>query len=439
MGSTIDGLASGLNTSDLISQLMQVEAIPQQKLKAKVGSQTVLQGALQSINTKMKSLLTAGEALTKPEAFSIAKATSSSDAVTATAGATSTTGQLTFAVEKLAKAQVSTAKYAAADTPAIDTTIGLSIKIGSGADVPITVAADKNTPQGIADAINAAGLDVKAVAVDTGSGLVLQLTSAKTGTASGFTVTGLTVADNVISAADDAKINVGPPGNPGSYSVTSASNSFTKLIPGVTLTATKVAAEVTVGVTRDVDGIAGKIQALIDTANGALSDISSKSQSSVASAPLKGNFLVRQAATSILSSVGAGYTSTVDGVSTQSSFATAGVQLDKTGRLTFDRAAFTTAYAKDPVGVQKMVTEGLATALKGVADSASNVNTGTITQVLKNGESYTKRLNDEINGWDNRLQLRQKALQRQYSGLEVALSKMKSQSSWLSGQIASLG
>ena len=46
----------------------------------------------------------------------------------------------------------------------------------------------------------------------------------------------------------------------------------------------------------------------------------------------------------------------------------------------------------------------------------------------------TKRIGD----WDVRLAARQTALQTQYSALEVALSKLKSQSTWLAGQLSTL-
>ena len=49
-----------------------------------------------------------------------------------------------------------------------------------------------------------------------------------------------------------------------------------------------------------------------------------------------------------------------------------------------------------------------------------------------------KSLNSEIADWNNRLQLRQQTLQRQFTNLETALGKMKNQSNWLAGQIAGL-
>jgi flagellar hook-associated protein 2 len=47
-------------------------------------------------------------------------------------------------------------------------------------------------------------------------------------------------------------------------------------------------------------------------------------------------------------------------------------------------------------------------------------------------------LNDQVSAWDVRLDLRQQALQRQFTNLEVAMGKMQEQSKWLAGQLATL-
>ena len=49
---------------------------------------------------------------------------------------------------------------------------------------------------------------------------------------------------------------------------------------------------------------------------------------------------------------------------------------------------------------------------------------------------YVLRTN--IADWDVRLAARQSALQKQYSALEVALGKLKNQSTWLAGQVNQL-
>ena len=63
MGMAIDGLISGLKTTDLINSLMQAEAIPQTLLKNKVTDSTTYITAMQALNTKVAALAdAAGEA-----------------------------------------------------------------------------------------------------------------------------------------------------------------------------------------------------------------------------------------------------------------------------------------------------------------------------------------------------------------------------------------
>ena len=63
---------------------------------------------------------------------------------------------------------------------------------------------------------------------------------------------------------------------------------------------------------------------------------------------------------------------------------------------------------------------------------------GTHAGLIHRSTDTIKGLNDQVSAWDIRLDLRKATLQRQFSGLEVALSKMQQQSSWLAGQLASL-
>ena len=86
MGFAIDGLVSGLDTTTMISQLMQLEARPQTMLKEKVSSTQSLVTALQQLNTRVASLGGVAEKAAAAGALDLYKATSSSDKATATAG-----------------------------------------------------------------------------------------------------------------------------------------------------------------------------------------------------------------------------------------------------------------------------------------------------------------------------------------------------------------
>src|SRR5438045_289954 len=92
MGSTttVDGLVSGMNTSQVISQLMQLAAQPQTNLKNAVTKENAVISAYQSVNSRLAALQTAAEAFTPPSALTpvnptwqSAKATSSATAADA--------------------------------------------------------------------------------------------------------------------------------------------------------------------------------------------------------------------------------------------------------------------------------------------------------------------------------------------------------------------
>jgi len=199
---------------------------------------------------------------------------------------------------------------------------------------------------------------------------VLQVTGTKTGAANSFTVSGLNDADgnplnlqNAV-AAQDAEIQVGGgDGAAGGYSVASSTNTFTGLMNGVTLTVSKVESSVGLNVESDVSGIAGKFKSFVDAANAALTEVGNQTAydpGTKTSSPLTGDFMLRQLSQSILSQVSQGLTFTDTGDSgtgtTQVKFgslANFGVQLDKSGQLTFDQDKFTAAYNADPTGIKK--------------------------------------------------------------------------------------
>ena len=61
-----------------------------------------------------------------------------------------------------------------------------------------------------------------------------------------------------------------------------------------------------------------------------------------------------------------------------------------------------------------------------------------LTSIITGRNNEISGLNDQISDWDVRLAAKREALQKQYADLEVALGKLKDQSNWLSGQLASL-
>src|SRR5690349_17810252 len=110
MTSSIDGLVSGLNTTDMINKLMQVEAVPQTQIKNKISLQNKAVTAYQGVNTKLAALATAAKAVGSAETWGAAKASSSTEAVVVSAKAGTPTGSLTFKVDSVAATHTQTYK-----------------------------------------------------------------------------------------------------------------------------------------------------------------------------------------------------------------------------------------------------------------------------------------------------------------------------------------
>jgi len=443
-GIGIDGIVSGLETSKIINQLMQVEANQQTLLGMKKTSASAVVTALQGLNTRFVSLAESATTLAKPSSWTVVTATSSDKAVTVAAGAKAAAGSVRLTVDSLATAQSSLVELPADLDPADPT---LTIRVGEGD--PVTVTALSTDPRDLAAAVNKADLGVRASIINVGTADApehrLQLTATRTGAANGFTVEAATTSGTraldltEVVAAADARLTLFP-GSPAARTVTSASNSVTGLVDDVTLTLTATTDEpVTVDLARDDATITKNVKGLVSNLNVVLEEIASRTKASSTTAAdgstkltagvLASESLVRGLGTDLLSAAGL----TVGG----QSLASIGISIGRDGRYTLDEKAFGDALAADPAAAQALAT-ALADATGAIAKRASDADTGTLTSRIRGGEDTVKDLGDRIASWDDRLAVRRATLERTYSALEVSLSKLNSTSSWLEQQLAQL-
>lgn len=367
----VDGLVSGLSTSDLITQLLSLEKQPQVRLQASRTSANSAITAYQTINSKVDALRVAADALASPAAWGQAKATSSDPAAVAvTASASAQTASLDFTVERLATAHALVSHGSVGSTASIVASGPITI---TGADGTATeVPVGDGSLASVVAAVNASDTGVRAAAVKVGEGVYrLQLTAAATGTASAFTVdlaggTGPLGGADVLRAGVDARLVVGDPDGT-HYEVTSASNTMSDVLPGVTFTLAKTGS-VRVDVTRDDAAIADKVQSLISAANAALEEIGRQTAytpDAARQSVLVGDSTARRLADDILRSVTAG-----------GSAAAAGVQLTRDGKLSVDRTKLLAALQDDPAAVTRLFAQaGTATSpavtLAGAGDKAA--------------------------------------------------------------------
>jgi flagellar hook-associated protein 2 len=289
-----------------------------------------------------------------------------------------------------------------------------------------------------AAAINASTLGLSASVVQmSGTEVALQVTSKTTGAAAEFSFTGAGTF-SINTQGRDAELSIG---TTTPFTVTSATNTFSSVMPGATITVTKEdpATDVIVTVGSDPDAIAGKVQALVDAVNSALTQVKTYTSNAPGStAALKGDPSLTGLAGQLLNAVSGA-------VGTSGSPAQVGFQLTRDGKITFDKAKFTTALKDTPDLAQKIVSgggtpavEGIAGRLLSVAKRASDSTTGSIVALANGKDSLVKDLQKRIEAWDVRLAKRKETLSRQFSAMETALSSLKNQSSWLAGQINSL-
>jgi len=479
MAMTVDGLVSGMSTSEMINQLMQVEAMPQTALKQKVAVANNAVTAYQGVNTKLAALTTAAKALGSGDGWASIKATSTSDAAVATATSGASAGSLSFTVDELATAHTvtykdqSVASLTDATTSPVIAGGSFDVLLANGSTT--TVTPTNRSLQSVVNSINAtANAAYKAHAVQISPGqYTLQLSAVTTGHTAAFDESRLATSGIALGTAYvttpglDAKITVGT--GPAAFPVTSASNTFADVVSGVSVTVTdKSATPVTVTMVADKDGIADKAQALVDAANAALKEITkvtaAKSGSTAAGA-VSGDPTLRALGQDILSAV-------ATGAGSVGSLAAVGITVERGGTLKFDRQKFQDAYAADPTGTQEYfdsydevahagakpsafdpgwdTANGLARKLETIGlkatdgiilptDPVGSPREGLVGGLIKRRNESISQLNDQVEAWDVRLTTRRGALQRQYSALEVALGKLKDQQNWLSGQLAALG
>lgn len=478
---SISGLSSGLDTTTIISQLMALERIPQSRLRTQQTAAESAIGSLRTLNTKFSSMLGVAEGLgarlpgavvptpAPPSPWTLTKA-SSSDATrtSASAVAGAPSGSLSFHVRQLATAASHISNgYAGTGAAVSDAggTAHTSFTLVKGADangengVSTTITTANGTLAETVAALNAAKAGVTASLVQvtpaqggTPASYRMQLTSTTTGANTGLSLKaegGNEILATQTVVPKNAEIDLGgvdAVGNPLNI-VSRASNTLSDVMEGVTLTLTKADTArtgggyeqppVTVSVTKDVDGIAGKVQALVDAANAARADVTSLTAVdpvSKAKGRLYGESSIRGLADQIRSAVPGNVVDT----------STAGIAVDRNGLISFDRAKFLTALAGDPTAVEKALgKDGLAGRLHTLADQVSRGaaavgGPGLITNAITGKESRVSTLTSGIATWDNRLAMKEKQLNRTYTSLETALGKAQSQGQWLAGQLAAL-
>jgi flagellar hook-associated protein 2 len=267
----------------ILTKLTELARAPIDRLQAKQAALESKLTAWQTANTRLLALKTEAGCLSAASAFRAYAVTSSDEqAVSATASASALAGIYTFTVQQLAAAhQMASQGYADYDTTSVGSG---TISIAAGGADPVVINVQDLTLAQLRDAINNSGAGVRAHIVNDGSGTPyrLLLTSQTMGSDGQMAVSvnlagGTTPAFTEIQAARDAQITLGEGEN--ALTISSASNTISDLIPGLTiyLHQADAAQPIQLTVAQDTNAVTASINSFVEQYNALIDFIKEQS------------------------------------------------------------------------------------------------------------------------------------------------------------------
>jgi flagellar hook-associated protein 2 len=459
----IGGLASGLDTNTIITQLLQVEAQPKIKLAQHQTVEQARESGLSAVKTSLQSLQTALAGLRDVSTWGDTQSVDSSDSARVVAVRTggAAAGGYQLSVTRLARAQQLTQGSSLASAAADDV---LHLSVGGGAATDVSISSGDSI-QTIADKVNGASGPLYA-SVSNGK---LVFSSKTTGQANTISAT----SDNTL--ATDLGLNETISAVDASYSLnggpakTSASNTVTDAIVGVTLTlkgTTSSDVSVVVGSPApDVGTIQSKIQSFVTAYNSTVDLLRAKVNQQRVAVPqndsdrvqgvLEGDDTLLRVLDGVRSAVsdivqgrpGTMQTLAQAGLSTGAAVGGGTLNQDAlAGKLTLDTDQLTTALNANINDVKALFTnptgsydtEGLAQRLSDILTPFTQTG-GIMDMRIQSSDNQIAEFKQEQSDWDIRLSLREQQLRSQFTAMETALGQAQNQGQWLTSQIAHLG
>lgn len=460
-GISSTGIGSGLDVQSIVSQLVALESKPLEKLQSRNTSLNSEISTWGGIKSQLSALQDASQKLMGLSSWNTrALKSSNDDAVTGTAAEGATVGSFAIEVTRLAQAQ---STRMASSIPATDTFSAgrLDISLGDGSSFGSAISvdiSDGDSLSAIASKINGtANAGVTATVIKTGAGEQLVMRSNSTGVAMGFKVeafdgggaaitngTGLgalayndgvsTGGMTLTQAGMDATATIE------GIAVTSASNTLTDAVPGLTLNLQQVGTS-TVTVSNDTkpakDAIDGFVKAY-NTIVSNLSNLTKYDAGTKTAGPLQGDSTAVGLLNTLTNMVGA----TGPAGTSFNRLSDVGLEMQRDGTLTVNSSKLTTALAK-PDELKTFFSASSDTVTEtGMArrfyDYTFNVNSsgGVLTGRNKALQEAISRNNTDIDKMEARISRTEERLYKTYSALDTKMSTLNSMSTYVAQQIS---
>ncbi len=451
--SALDSLLSGTNAADAIdlSQILQAATgastpgidvtsavnaavtaaeAPEnvwQSQESTLSSQTSALKQIQSDSTNLDNDMQALNNITGP--LSSVTATSSNTGVlTASAAAGSTTGNNVVVVNSLA----STASYsssAVADATTALPAETITITPNGGTATTITTGSGVNTLTDLENSINSADLGVTASIVNDASGSRLAIVSNTTGTDGNFNVTSSGGSFGFTAGATGADASLTING----IAITSASNTVTGAISGVTLNLQSASSgtQVSLSIQPNVSAVSSALNQFVADYNTLIGDLNSQFADTSGSGQgvLAQDATVQTLQSDLLGAVDYTATSGTGTSATVTSLASLGITVKTDGTLAINNTTLSSALGNNFSQVQNFfqgsALNGFANSLDQQLTSFINPADGAFTVDLQSISSeYTTLQNDVTNFQANIITPLKAQLTSEFSAAEIALQQL---------------
>lgn len=467
------GLGANIDAESIITQLLTLEKQPITKVESentKLNTKLSTWGRIQSGFSALESAATA---LTRDGFWSATTATTSdATAVSVTTGTDSPAGAYSVQVQQLAQSQyITSGAYAAKDTVVGEGT--LRIELGTftanptappaatfaakaaATAVDIEIGPGDNTLEKIRDRINSANAGVTASLVNdaTGTRLVLRGSSGKENAfrvsvtesgAAGLSALAYDPSADITTMtesqkASDARATIN------GVQVTSASNTLTNVIDGLSLKLGKVTTSpVDVNVDRDNTSIRTGIDNFVKAYNDLVGLIRVQTlydEASKTAGPLQGD----SAANGLMRQLRSLAVSSTTGSSVFDRLSSVGLEMNKDGTFTTNSTKLTSAmgnltelkklFATD--NESDVNQQGLAVRFKNLASQVTDSD-GAISSRTDGIKSTIERNEDKIERLEDRITRVEARLRAQYTALDQSMAKLNGLSTYVSAQLAAL-
>jgi flagellar hook-associated protein 2 len=444
---------SGFNQIDfnmILQAVMQQERRPLTNLENQKKTLETQNTAFTTLTGKLSTMETAIKNLKEVNSLALLTATSSDAGVGVSATGGTVSGTYDVVVTELAKSQVTASQSTHSSLTEVVANNGtLTLTPGDGS--PATTITINNTPTSLsqlATLINAeADAPAAASVVQTSPGVYqLVLTGKSTGATNAFTITnnltggtGLTFTDTDLdgvsgdSAADNSQAAIDAALTVNGLAVTSASNTVTDVVPGATLTLKKKdpATTITVSVTQDTTAAKDLVKKFVNAYNDLNTFAKDQTTAAIAGkASIGRDPLLRGLRDSLRSALSDEY-----GTGSLKRLAEIGIGFDVSGKMTLDDKLFTNRLADSRADVQTLLsgsdgTGGAFGTMAAFIDDYTQSG-GLIFSVKGRNDETIRSLNRRMDSLEAQLELRRLSLQREYMAADLAMTRLKSQSSSL--------